>query len=146
MMQNDEKLSSPEGVIPADGTQENYLENGRGNNPELEAERLAQEKDAHDRENQLFEYAKKIIQRLFIFSCVLICCVVIFVSFFKASPWLISIGTITFIVPTFLLSCFLHHIYGRDNSKKALAEFWSKTPLKDIITGIKEIVSIWKGK
>lgn len=60
MMQNDEKLSSPEGVIPADGTQENYLENGRGNNPELEAERLAQEKDAHDRENQLFEYAKKL--------------------------------------------------------------------------------------
>lgn len=133
------------GILPADSTQMNLLENGVRNPEigEIERERLARVKDAHRRENELFDYAKKLIQALFIFAIGFIAFIAWTVGCLQASPWLITLGTVTFIVPTFLMGCVLHHIYGKDDPQGAV-NLLAKTPIGDLLAGIKEIVTAWR--
>lgn len=141
---NDPPASSQKNPLPKDSVSQNYLENGNAGNPELDGIRLQHEKDTHDREKQLFSYVKTAIMLLFIFSGFLISGIFFAIVCCDASPWLISLGTVSLIIPTVLLGCFLHHIYGQDNTKKPLAEFFAKTPLNDILAWVKEIVAAWR--
>ncbi len=136
--------SQEEGLatLPADSAKTNLLGNGESN-PEVESERLARAKDAHRRENELFDYAKKLIQHLFIFAITFIAFIAWAVGCLRASPWLITLETVALVVPTFLMGCFLHHIYGKDEPQKG-ASLLAKTPFGEALAGIKEIVVAWR--
>lgn len=134
------------GKLPVDSLENTYLENGQSLHPGIEQERLEYERDAHNREKNLFDYTKGILKALFIFAGACILLIIIVVGVCHASPWLVTLGTVTLVVPTFLLGCFLHHIYGKDSNTKLFPELLARTPIKDILAGIKEIVAVWKGK
>lgn len=134
------------GKLPVDSLENTYLENGKSLHPGIEQERLEYERDAHTREKNLFDYTKGTLTALFIFAGVCIVLIIFMVGLGHASSWLITLGTVTLAIPTFLLGCFLHHIYGKDSNGKPFPELLARTPIKDILAGIKEIVAVWKGK
>lgn len=110
-------------------------------NPEVEKQRLEHEKSMHRREERLFECAQQLIQGLFVFAGLFAFFVLIVISQYSASPWLITLASICILTPTGILLCLFQHIYSKDNQEsKILKEIIDKAPAIELVNKIFEAV------
>lgn len=119
-------------------TDSSDLGGGAGSKKPDEAHRIGHEKDMYDRERELFCYAKKLLLALFIFSYLFAIVIVVCIAR-GTTPWVITIGTFSMLVPAVLLGRLLHHVYGKEtDASSAVKDFFEKSPAAGIFKTICE--------
>lgn len=133
----------PSDAIKSD--EENLLNNNSSQNKELEDLRLVCEREANKRKESLFNFSCLIIVMLFIVSVFIIYNIIDAVAEKGSSPWLITLGGLSFITPSVLFAYLLRHVYGCTNKEKLFSEFLSDTPVGSIVSSIKELIEVCRG-
>lgn len=125
--------------------EQNLLKNNSSQNERLEDLRLTYESEANKRKESLFNFSCLVIVLLFITSVFIIFNIIDAVAEKGSSPWLITLGGLSFITPSVLFAYLLRHVYGYTNKEKLFSEFLYDTPVGSIISSIKKKFGIAGG-
>jgi len=135
--------------LPADakGAGNSWLDSSGNGDADKDKARFQHEKDRYDREHDIFGYSLVVILLLFCFAAAMIMKIVDAVHN-GATPWLMTIGTITLIVPSFLLGYLLKYVYGNDKDNDSpVKEFVNNNPFKEVVDIIvKAVIEIINAK
>lgn len=108
---------------------------------------LVYQKEQHQREARLFNYACKVIGWMFGCAGILAICIIVTV-YNGVSPWLITLASIGLLTPAALLGGLFHHTYAKNTDTTDVKNIVNDAPVislfKNMLDVLKELLAAKK--